>query len=222
MNALFVKDANKANTKDQMDALNAMVEQGAYILWNHPGWPDDLCTMYPMHEELIAKGVIKGVEIFNDVESYPIAYDWDKEYGLHPFANSDAHGPVDSYYRGMRPITLVLVKYRTLDGVKEAMFAGRTIAFFAGNLMGAEEYVSALAHECLEYRLLNKFEDGFEATVTNRSDIPLLLYVEGWASPMRVGPRQTVKSRFGFNDTVILKNCIVGKDKYISSPVEKL
>ncbi len=222
MNALFVKDANKANVKDQMDALNAMVEQGAYILWNHPGWPDDKCTMYPMHEELIAKGVIKGVEIFNDVESYPIAYDWIKEYGLHPFANSDAHGPVDSYYRGMRPITLLLAKERTLDAVKEAMFAGRTVAFFAGNLMGKEEYVSALAHECLEYRLLNKFDDVIEATVSNKSDIPFLLYVEGWTAPMRVGPRQTVKSRFGMNDTVVLKNCIVGKGQYVSIPLENL
>lgn len=222
MNALFVKDSNKADVKDEMDALNAMVEQGAYIIWNHPGWPDDKCTMYPIHEELIAKGVIKGVEIFNDVESYPIAYDWVKEYGLHPFANSDAHGPVDSYYKGLRPMTLLFVNDRSLEGVKEALFAGRTIAFFAGNLMGAEEYVTAMAQECLESRMLNKMGDAAEYIVTNKSDIPFLIHVDGWEVPMLVGPRQTVKSRFGLNDTVTLKNCIIGKGKYVSIPMEKL
>ena len=222
MNALFVKDSNKADVKDEMDALNAMVEQGAYIIWNHPGWPDDKCTMYPMHKELIAKWVIKGVEIFNDVESYPIAYDSVEEYGLHPFANSDAHGPVDSYYKGLRPMTLLLVNDRSLEGVKDAMFAGRTIAFFAGNLMGKEEYVTAMAHECLESRMLNNMGEFAEYTVTNKSDIPFLLQVEGWDVPMLVGPRQTVKSRFGLNDTVILKNCIIGKGKYVSLPLEEL
>ena len=222
MNALFVKDSNKADVKGEMDALNAMVAQGAYILWNHPGWPDDKCTMYPVHEELIAKGVIKGVEIFNDVESYPIAYDWVKEYGLHPFANSDAHGPVDSYYKGLRPMTLLLVNERSLEGVKEAMFAGRTIAFFAGNLMGTEEYVTAMAHECLEARMLNKMGDVAEYIVTNRSDIPFIIHVDGWEAPILVGPRQTVKSRFGVNDSVTLKNCIIGKGKYVSIALEKL
>ena len=222
MNALFVKDSNKADVKGEMDALNAMVAQGAYILWNHPGWPDDKCTMYPVHEELIAKGVIKGVEIFNDVESYPIAYDWVKEYGLHPFANSDAHGPVDSYYKGLRPMTLLLVNERSLEGVKEAMFAGRTIAFFAGNLMGTEEYVTAMAHECLEARMLNKMGDVAEYIVTNKSDIPFIIHVDGWEAPILVGPRQSVKSRFGVNDTVTLKNCIIGKGKYVSIALEKL
>ncbi len=222
MNALFVEDSNKADVKDEMDALNAMVKQGAYIIWNHPGWPDDKCTMYPMHEELIAKGVIKGVEVCNDVVSYPIAFDWVNEYGLHPFANSDAHGPVDSYYRGLRPMTLLLVDDKSLDGVKEAMFAGRTIAFFAGNLMGKEEYVTAMAHECLESRMLNNMGDFAEYTVTNKSDIPFLIQVEGWNVPMLVGPRQTVKSRFGLNDMVTLKNCIVGKGQYVSIPLEKI
>lgn len=214
MNALFITDANKAKVDEQMDALNAMVEQGAYILWNHPGWPDDKCTMYPVHKELIEKGIIKGVEIFNDIESYPIAYDWVKEYGLHPFANSDAHGPIDPYYKGLRPITLVLVKERSLDGVKEAMFAGRTIAFFEGNLMGTEELVSALADECLDSKPLNKVWDGVEYVITNKSDIPFVLDAEGWQASLKIGPRQSIKCKLKENDTVFLKNCIIGKGKY--------
>ena len=119
-------------------------------------------------------------------------------------------------------MTLLLVDDRSLEGVKEAMFAGRTIAFFAGNLMGKEEYVTAMAHECLESRMLNNMGDFAEYTVTNKSDIPFLIQTEGWAVPMLVGPSKTGKSRFGLNETLILKNCIIGKGQYVSIPLEKL
>jgi hypothetical protein len=70
--------------------------------------------------------------------------------------------------------------------------------------------------------MLNNMGDFAEYTVTNKSDIPFLIQVEGWNVPMLVGPRQTVKSRFGLNDMVTLKNCIVGKGQYLSIPLEKL
>lgn len=222
MNALFVTDADKANVEDQMDALNAMVEQGAYILWNHPGWPDDKCTMYPIHEELIAKGIIKGVELFNDYESYPIAYDWVKKYGLHPFANSDAHGPVDTFYKGLRPITLVFAKDRTLEGVKEAMFAGRMLAFFAGNLVGTEDLLTSLLKECLEYKVISKKGNVTKCMITNHSDIPFTFDAEGWESPMTIAPRSTVKDSFSDGDVLEVRNCIIGKGKYIVLPFNEL
>lgn len=222
MNALFVTDANKADKKDQMDALNAMVEQGAYILWNHPGWPDDLCTMYPIHEELIAKGIIKGVEIFNDVESYPIAYDWVEEYGLHPFANSDAHGPVDAYYKGLRPMTLVFAKDKSLEGVKEAMFAGRMLAFFSGNIVGTKELVSALAQECLEVKLMNNYEQSKSYIITNKSDIPFVIEAEGWQSPLVIGPGKSVKDRCGYDEVLTISNCFYAKGECLSLPFKEL
>lgn len=222
MNALFVTDANKANTDDQMDALNAMVEQGAYILWNHPGWPDDKCTMYPLHKELIKKGVIKGVEIFNDCESYPIAYDWIEKYGIHPFANSDAHGPVDSYYKGLRPITLVLAEERSLEGVKEAMFAGRMVAFFAGRLVGTEELLSAMIRDCVDLQVLRQFENDAEYMIVNKSDIPFVFYNDEWQSPLVLGPRQVVKNRFADDDVITFTNCFYGKKDCITMPFGEL
>ena len=199
-----------------------MLAQGAYILWNHPGWPDDKCTMYELHEGLIAQGKIHGVEVFNDVESYPIAYDWIEKYGLHPFANSDTHSPVETYYKSLRPITLVLAVERSLESVKEAMFAGRTVALFDNFLMGKEEYVAALADACLDFKVADQKNGYARYEITNNSDITFSLDFSPAYHPLTVGPRQTLKVEIGDNEQVIFKNCIIGKNKYYTKSIADL
>jgi len=209
MNALFVTDADKADVKDQLDALEAMLKQGAYIIWNHPGWPDDKCTMYPLHEELIAKGKIHGVEVFNDIESYPISFDWINRYGLHPFANSDIHCSIEEQYKATRPMTLVFAKNRTLESLKEAMFAGRTLAFFDGTLMGKEEYISAMVKACLKFEKKKEKEGYSIYSIKNDSDIPFTLVFRTGYHPATVGPRQTVTVEIGKGEQIKFANCIL-------------
>lgn len=222
MNALFVKDADKADVKDPVDAVEAMLEQGAYILWNHPGWPDDKCTMYPVHEEFIAKGKIHGVEVFNDIESYPIAYDWVTQYGLHPFANSDIHGPIEGRFKGIRPMTLVFAQDRTLDAVREAMFAGRTVAFFDGLLVGRKEFVAPLVAACLDFKVAQD-KDGYSIyTVTNSSDIPFQIDFSTGYHPVTVGPRQSVTLEIGDGEMLTFRNCILAKSVFYSASISEL
>lgn len=38
MNALFLNDANPLDTELHLDAVKAAIDQGAFMLWNHPGW----------------------------------------------------------------------------------------------------------------------------------------------------------------------------------------
>jgi hypothetical protein len=37
-NALFIKDANEVTGMQLLPALRKLRAQGAYLLWNHPGW----------------------------------------------------------------------------------------------------------------------------------------------------------------------------------------
>lgn len=39
MNAFFLTDANALDTDDPVQAVENAVKQGAFIMWNHPGWP---------------------------------------------------------------------------------------------------------------------------------------------------------------------------------------
>ena len=64
-NALFIQDANLIEKEDPLDSLAEAKKQGAFIVWNHPGWPDNNVTLYPIHEQLITKGIINGIEVMN-------------------------------------------------------------------------------------------------------------------------------------------------------------
>lgn len=222
MNAIFIQDADKADVKTPEEALEAMLEQGAYIIWNHPGWPDDKCTMYPIHEKLIAEGKIHGIEIFNEFESYPVAYDWIDKYGLHPFANSDVHGPIDSRFRGIRPLTLVFAKERTMEGVKEAMFAGRTVAFFGGHLMGKKEHLESLVDACLDFKVVEDKNGYSRYSISNCSDIPFILNFSTGYHPVMVGPRKSVTIEIGDNETVRFMNCFHATETVYEAPIGNL
>lgn len=216
MNALFVTDANAADVKDPMQAIENMLAQGAYILWNHPGWPDDLCTMYDIHKDLIKQGKIKGVEIGNDVESYPIAYDWIEEYGLHPFANSDIHGYIEDVFASRRPMTLVFAKERSLEGVKEALFAGRTLSLTANNLVGKAEYMAPLVKECLKFDVYKDKDTYCVYKITNNSDIRFLIEIGNTVHMVEAKPGETVKVEIAKGQQITFRNCFLGKGKYYS------
>jgi len=101
---LFIRDADKLDVEDEMQAVEEACRQGAFLLWNHPGYPDRKSDIYPVHERLIAQGKLRGVEVFNKTESYPRTFDYAVQYGLVPFANSDIHYMSGSIYpvRGSR------------------------------------------------------------------------------------------------------------------------
>lgn len=61
LNAIFLNDVNPLDTPDPMDAIQAAKDQGAFIMWNHPGWKaqqPDTCLWMKMHQELFEKGLI--------------------------------------------------------------------------------------------------------------------------------------------------------------------
>ena len=174
INALFVTDSNPLErAKDSPDlttAVDEAVRQGAYLLWNHPGWAIDSCIMFPLNEKWIKEGKIKGVEVFNETDYYPRAATWVNEMKITPFANTDAHGMKSDFYRAdvYPPFNIVLARERTLEGVREAMFAGRVIAVFDGQAVATPELLKALFEACVEFKHITG--DNYE--VTNISDIP--------------------------------------------------
>ncbi len=150
-NTLFIKDANPLDLADHRKALQIAHEQGAFVMWNHPGWKaqaPDSAIWYDEHSYLYEKGWFQGIEIFNSDESYGLkVYTWAKEKKLAIFANTDIHGVVNMKYdleNSHRPMTLVFSKEKTLDGIKEALFSKRTAAYFNDTIIGHEPELSEL------------------------------------------------------------------------------
>jgi predicted metal-dependent phosphoesterase TrpH len=159
LNALFLTDANQLIKSTPTEALEAAKKQGAFIMWNHPGWKPqqpDSCRWMPLHQELFEKGLINGIEVFNEQEYYPVALNWCINRNLTVFCNSDIHGLISHFYNletSHRPMTLVLARDRSIDCIREALFDNQTLAYFDNILAGKEELLKAF----------------FEASVTIKS-----------------------------------------------------
>ncbi len=187
-NALFIEDANPIENKDASLSIEAAVKQGAFILWNHPGWKrqqPDSTKWWDYYSTLKSKNRLHGIEIANSNEWYPIALDWCMDKELTVFGNSDIHAPANYKYDfsnrlAHRPITLIFAKERSMQGVKEALFEGRTIAWFGNTIAGKTELVKQLVEASID--LSSAFRESKKnnttmcyAELSNNSDIPFIL-----------------------------------------------
>ena len=189
-NALFVQDANALLVEDAEAAFREAGRQGAFTFWNHPNWvsqrPDGLATMTDMHRQLIADGLLHGIEVANEhtisEEALAIALDYD----LTILGTSDIHGLVDWEFGvpegGHRPVTLVFATDRTPDAFREGLRAGRTVVFFGDALVGRAEHMAPLLEASLQVQsaewTTNK-SAVLAVVVANQSEAPLTLQHEG-------------------------------------------
>jgi len=169
MNAVFIEDANAllpipeapegmnplfhaVSVWPPESAVSAANEQGAFVCWNHP-WsspdtPNRFARMTDFHKLLIEKGQLHGIEIVNgstyNEEAHQIALDNDLAF----IGTSDIHDLIDweydIYKGGHRPVTLVLCEARSPEGLKEALFAHRTVVWFKNLLIGRAEHLGEL------------------------------------------------------------------------------
>jgi hypothetical protein len=173
-NALFVREPAEARGEDLLVSLRKMKDQGAFIFWDHPDdhkeWPIEMETAF-------REGLLNGVEIANEEKSYPDMFPYILERKLTLLANSDIHLPaMPRSTDRKRATTLVFVRSADTEGVKEAMFAGRTVAWLGNDLWGPEELLrglweGAIAIEPREWRFSLK-RWGPRIRIANRSAIP--------------------------------------------------
>jgi histidinol phosphatase-like PHP family hydrolase len=186
LNALFIRDADSLDKPDFMKVIEAAVKQGAFIQYNHPGWkaqqPDGIPRLYPVHLELIAKGWLHGIEYFNEFETYrnDTVMEMCREHKLAVMGNSDIHGVISETYMEPeythRPVTLVFAKERTMESLREAMFAGRTAVWHGDSLAGFEQFTGPLFRAAVKASV--PFKDDGKAIffeIWNNSDLPMHL-----------------------------------------------
>jgi len=184
-NALFVKDVNALITEDAKESYRKAREQGAFIFWNHPHWvnqqKDAIPKLSPMHYELIEEDLLHGLEVVNDLtfseEGMAIANNND----LVVIGTSDIHGLIDYQFDipggGHRPVTLVFAEERSVESIREALFAGRTVTWFNQLLAGKKENMKLLIDACLEFKSKDYVGDSelLQLVVRNRSDAKFIL-----------------------------------------------
>lgn len=207
---IYDKDGNRIPNPTEMDDFRKAEEQGAFIIWNHPGWPDRKCTLFPLHKQLIKEGRIGAVELFNSIEWYPKVLDWFDEYKLPMMANSDIHETSRfAYGNQVRPMTLVFAKEYTLESLREALFAGRMLAFFEDKLAGDKELIGKVIDSSLQIQVVD--EKKGVLVVTNISDIPFSTLFGDHMSPVVFRSRSAIRVTVPKGTVLEFTNCYIGR-----------
>ena len=202
INAIFLNDANKLlHPKDSIKGILAANKQDAFVFWNHPAWPaqrsDGIAKLDEFHKYLIEKKLLHGIEVVNELYYSEEALRLALENDLTIMGTSDIHGLIDWLFKvpddnessngtlpGHRPVTIVFSKDKSEDGIKDALFAGRTAVFYNELLIGKEENLKPLVEKCLVINNINDLELGYsedgkstikKVEIKNISDAPFIL-----------------------------------------------
>lgn len=223
INALFLKDANALDVEDPLVAIDNALEQGAFIMWNHPGWPNDTSTIYKVHKDLIKQKKIHGVELVNGFEYYPKAFNYCKEYNLTYMGNTDIHGVYKQTYRTDKqygPMTIIFARERSHEGVKEALFAGRSVVKFGDILIGSEKNLITLIKACLVYEVKKMSGDQALVKVVNKSTLNFGILLDNKSGTI-LG-NATVEFKIRLNDKVKFTNTYITDNNQLVVDVASL
>lgn len=184
-NLLFLDDANKLqpfinpqNPRDTLTlaaTLKAAKDLGCFITWNHPAFqnPRNIAGWSYIQQQLYSQGLMNGIEIVNSNMSIPLVQKWAMEKGLTMLSNSDSHSSIMTFREGQhRPVTIIFAKERTMESVKEALFAGRTVGYSRNYLYGKEEFVKPMFQNSIKSRVLSATDKSVIFEFRNTSGIP--------------------------------------------------
>lgn len=156
-NAIFITDANPLLQDKPEDAFAAAKKQDAFVFWNHPAWhrqsPKGTPILSDFQKARIKNGELHGVEVINSADYSEETLALALEQNLTIMGTSDIHGLIDWNYTekgNHRPITLVFAKEKSIESLREALFAGRTVAVFNDLLVGKEEFLKPLLQASIE------------------------------------------------------------------------
>lgn len=187
LNALFLTDANLLEQEDWFQACKQAKDQGAFLLWNHPGWKRqqrENTLWWPEHTRLYEAGILRGIEVYNDVADgyYPEALTWAQEKGLTIFANSDLHDPEAAIYYSAashRPLTLVFATERKAEAIRYALEHQQTAVYIENRLIGDQKYLKPIFDASVKIRNDSSLRLEKKATkyiqVYNDSDVDFML-----------------------------------------------
>ena len=146
--ALFIKDASLIKNSDYRASIEEAAGQGAFIMWSHPGWEGpDTIRWRDEYTFLYEQGWLHGLEVINHGEYYPQTVDWAIEKDLTLTGSSNKRAPF--LYKAFspedhRPMTLVFATEKSIGGIRDALFNGRTAAYNGYDLIGRDALLKAL------------------------------------------------------------------------------
>lgn len=195
-NALFTTDNNTIYDADPIQSMRNAKAQGAIIMQNHPGWRRTDLSMLEFETKVYGEKLIDGIEIMNGSEFYPKAIERARENGFFMSANTDAHNSTFESYRlngSFRNMTLIMAEDQSLESIREALLAHRTLAYSFGSLAGEEQLLQDFFKASVAVKVLSVSSKGDKTVaVTNMSSLSYLLDFGG--NPVILNPFCTIRT----------------------------
>lgn len=219
-NALFTTDNNTIYDPDPLQSLRNARKQGALIQHNHPGWRRTSCDKTEFEVKAYNEGLIDGIEIANGGSLYLPIVDRAREENLFVAANTDIHPTTAEYYRlkgQLRNMTLVLAKECTLEGIREALEAKRSLAMSGGYVCGDEQLLKDLFLASIKYEVIGTDKKGVRTVlVTNMCSIPYQYKTSKNALPVDLLPYHSIQFKVAKDKklNLTLTNMLCGADKH--------
>lgn len=219
-NALFTKDNNTIYAKDPMQSIRNAKAQGAIVMQNHPGWRRTTLDMMEFEEKVYAANLIDGIEIVNGGEFYPRAITRAQKNKFFMASNTDIHGSTAEDYvlggNGHRNMTFIFAQENTLEALREALEARRTLAYSHGTLAGEESLLVDLFKASVATKVIQKAANGSKTIqLTNNSSIKYTLRF-GNANPVILNPFTSIRATSGKDGKLAVKveNMWCGEDAH--------
>lgn len=229
-NFLFIDDANPYVTKyrdNPEKAIETAVDKGAFIIYNHPGWPDKNSDLLDFQIKLLKEKKIHALEVFNHLEFYPKSIDDCNTYDVAPISATDIHSPIAVQFdlaKYPRNMTLVFAKENTQESVKDALMAGRTVAYSCNTLAGKPEYIKALVKASLEVSDSGQNANNYWFTLKNISDFDFYFENNNY-NRIIIPAHSSVKVSGKINEKEViykLNNAFVAGGKNLEVPISFL
>ena len=220
-NALFTTDNNAIYDPDPLQSLRNAKAQGALVLHNHPGWLRKDLSMTKFEKAAYKAGVIDGIEIMNGAEFYPKALTRAWKYNFFVSSNTDIHHPSAERYQRYgecRNMTLIFAKDKSLESLREAIDARRTLAYSYGTLAGEETLMRKFFEASVSVRQISVDKKGRrQIIVTNNSSMEWWLVREGRKAEI-LEPHSSIilGERTSTSNTFTLVNTWCGEDKHLT------
>lgn len=187
-NALFTTDNDAIYDPDPVQSFRNARSQGALIMHNHPGWRRKSLDMIEFDKKVYPAGLIDGIEVMNHLDFYPRAIDRAGEYGLFMASNTDLHTSSWEYYGNngsFRNMTLIFAKDKSLESLKEALKARRTLAYSFGTIAGERQLLEDFFKASVKCMVVDTAADGTRTVMLiNETSFPYYLNYGG--DPMKL------------------------------------
>lgn len=198
-NALFITDCNPIYDPDPLTSIRNAKAQNALVMHNHPGYRRTSIDFSEVEKVAYAEGLIDGVEVMNGSAFYPGVVDRVQDRNLFISACTDVHG-ANKYGAFERPMTLIFAKDKSLESIREALEARRTLAYGFNTLCGEEQLLKDFFTAAVKVTVIRSTKSGTELMLTNTTPFTYIISEEG-SNQKRIAPSSSIlmKVRKGQN-----------------------